>query len=100
MSDGNAEPLAYLGETTGHVRRAPVPGRSALVTAALAIGILFLGLQLWLLTVALDLYLGGSGDTVWGIALCSGGVFLGGLLVVRVLGRRPRRQAAVRGGRR
>jgi hypothetical protein len=70
--------------------RPPPPGRQALLLAALLVGILLMGLQLWLLTVALDLYLGGSGDEVWLLALVSGLVFLGGLLALRLLSRRPR----------
>jgi hypothetical protein len=72
------------------VDRPPPPGRQALLLAALVIGILLMGIQLWLLTVALDLYLGGSGDRVWVLALVSGPVFLGGLLALRLLGRQPR----------
>ncbi|MGD9894791.1 MAG: DUF6755 family protein [Dehalococcoidia bacterium] len=70
--------------------RAPPPGRQALLLAALTIGFLLLAIQLWLLTVALDLYLGGSGDDVWQLALASGVVFLGGLVALRLLDRRPR----------
>ncbi len=62
--------------------RRPLPGREALLLAALVIGLLMLGMQLWLLTVALELYLAGEGDHVWGLAIVSGGVFLGGLLTV------------------
>jgi hypothetical protein len=72
------------------VDRPPSPGRQALLLAALLVGLLLMGLQLWLLTVALDLYLGGAGDQVWLLALISGLVFLGGVLALRVLGRRPR----------
>jgi len=68
----------------------PPPGQSALVAAGLAIGILLLGIQLWLLTVALDLYLAGRGDQVWSLALVSGVIFAGGLAVLLILGRRPR----------
>jgi hypothetical protein len=56
----------------------------------LAIGILLLGIQLWLLTVALDLYLGGRGGQVWSLALVSGLIFAGGLLVLWILRQRPR----------
>lgn len=70
--------------------RPPPPGRQALLLAALVIGLLLMGIQLWLLTVALDLYLGGSGDRVWLLAVVSGLVFLGGLLALRPLARRPK----------
>ena len=70
--------------------RTPPPGRQAVVMAKLALGVLLLGVQLWLLTVALDLYLSGDGPDVWTLALFSGIVFLGGLLALRLPGRRPR----------
>ena len=68
----------------------PPPGQTALVMTGLVIGLLMMAVQLGLLTVALDLYLGGSGDRVWVLAIVSGVVFLGGLLALRLLGRRPR----------
>jgi hypothetical protein len=61
-----------------------------IVTAAVTIGFLLVGIQLWLLTVALDLYLGGSNGWAWLIAIVSGAIFLGGLLLIWVLERRPR----------
>jgi uncharacterized protein DUF6755 len=68
------------------------PGRRALLLIALVIGVLMLGIQLWLLTVALDLFLGGHGSEVWTLALFSGAIFLGGLAADRLFGRRlPRR---------
>jgi hypothetical protein len=67
----------------------PLPGQAAVVAAALAIGILLLGVQLWILTVALDLFLGGRRGQLWQLALASGLIFLGGLLVLWVLRRRP-----------
>ena len=45
-----------------------LPGQSPIVGAALAIGILLLGVQLWILTVALDLFLEGNGARVWLLA--------------------------------
>jgi len=68
----------------------PPPGQAPVVAAGLAIGILLLAVQLWLLTVGLDLYLGGRGDQVWSLALVSGLIFLGGLVVLWTLRRRPR----------
>ena len=66
------------------------PGLQALLLAALAIGILMLALQLWLLTVSLDLFLAGEGGAVWSIAFVSGLIFSGGLAALRVLSRGPR----------
>ncbi len=68
----------------------PPPGQMALVLAALTIGILLMGMQLWLLTIALELYLAGEGGRVWQTALVSGAIFLGGLLMLRLRRRRPR----------
>ena len=60
--------------------RSPPPGAHAVVLAALAIGTLLMAFQLWMLTVALDLYLAGRGRDSWLLALGSGFVFLGGVL--------------------
>lgn len=65
------------------------PGRRALLLVALVVGVLMLGLQLWLLTVALDLYLGGRGGSLWVLAVCSGVIFAGGVAADRLLRRRP-----------
>jgi hypothetical protein len=75
----------HLGE-----EHSPPPGQLAVVMAALMIGLLMMGTQLWLLTVALELYLGGHGREVWLLALVSGAIFAGGLMMLQVLGRRPR----------
>lgn len=72
----------------GLYRTPPPPGRQALVMGALALGLVLMGIQLWLLTVALELYLGGDGADVWGLAIISGAIFLGGLFVARHLSRR------------
>ncbi|MCC7104027.1 MAG: hypothetical protein IT307_02695 [Chloroflexi bacterium] len=72
----------------------PPPGQLALVLAALLLGVLLMGLQLWLLTVALELYLSGAGRQGWLLALVSGLIFGGGLLTLRVLSR----PSPVRGG--
>jgi hypothetical protein len=87
MSMGNGYYLQ--SESTADVERTPPPGRIAVVLTGLAIGILLMGIQLWLLTVALDLYLSGGGPGVLVLALISGLIFLGGLFVLRLLGRHP-----------
>lgn len=69
--------------------RPPAPGQLAVIMAGLAIGILLMGIQLWLLTIALELYLAGEGGQVWQLALISGAIFLGGLAILGVLRRRP-----------
>jgi hypothetical protein len=78
-----------LGETTSDVERRPAPGQVAVVLTGLALGILLLGIQLWLLTIALDRYLAGQSVNIWVLALISGLVFVGGLLVLRMLARHP-----------
>ncbi|HEX6966996.1 MAG TPA: hypothetical protein VF166_14485 [Gemmatimonadaceae bacterium] len=67
----------------------PPPGQSALVMLALAIGILLMTVQLWLLTLALNLYLADMREGTLIAALISGLIFLGGLVVLRLLERRP-----------
>lgn len=59
------------------------------LTTALALGLVLMALQLWLLTVALDLLLGGGPEGIVGLALASGAVFAGGLLVLKLLRKRP-----------
>jgi len=81
--------IGYVPEAasdTGLDRTPPAPGRQAAVLGALVIGGLLLALQLWFLTVALDLYL--EGDQDWLLAVFSGIVFVGGLFVLRLLSRR------------
>jgi uncharacterized protein DUF6755 len=67
--------------------RVTAPGQAAVVLAGLAIGALLMSIQLWLLTVALDLYLGGNENSLWPLAIISGLVFLGGILALFLLGR-------------
>lgn len=76
--DGGQAPIALTA-----------PGRDALSIAALAMGLLLMALQLWLLTVALELFLSGEGQVVWPMAAVSGGIFLGGLGILWLLRRRP-----------
>ena len=70
-------------------RSAPPPGQLPIVLAGLSVGVLLMAVQLWLLTVALDLYLSGASGQVWVLALVSGLIFAGGLVVLWVLHRRP-----------
>lgn len=66
------------------------PGEQAMAGAAIAIGVLSLGIQLWALSVALELYLEGEGDNIWGLVVLSGLVFGGGLLALHQLRERRR----------
>lgn len=79
-------------EGTSDVERSPAPGQVAVVLTGLVLGILLMGIQLWLLTIALELYLAGSGADLWLLLLISGLIFLGGLFVLRLLGRHPHYQ--------
>jgi hypothetical protein len=48
---------------------------------------LLLAIQLWLLTIALDLYLGGRGGEIWSLVIISGLIFAGGVAADVVLRR-------------
>ncbi len=63
----------------------PRAGQGPILSAALSIGLLLLAIQLWMLTVALELYLAGQGRRIWLITAMSLIVFLGGLLSLRLL---------------
>jgi hypothetical protein len=76
-------------DRAGEFQPTLAPGRRAMVLAAVLIGLLLLGVQLWLLTVAVDLYLGGDAGDAWTLAAVSGIVFGGGVLAYRLLGRQP-----------
>ncbi len=56
------------------------PWAGPILATALMLGLVLLAIQLWLLTVALDLLLGGGGGFVR-LAVASAGVFAGGVLV-------------------
>ncbi len=67
-------------------QREGTPGRIAAINGLLAVVVLLVVLQLWLLTVALDALLGGTPEETVGLATISGLAFLaslGGLLIAR-----------------
>ncbi len=72
-------------DATG-VRQTPRPGRQAMLLAALCIGVLLMAIQLWFLTIALDLFFSGERSGAWLLAVFSGLVFLGGIVALRLLG--------------
>lgn len=87
--NGDVVPTDYgVSEPSVDQVDAPPPGQMPLVTAALAIGVLLMAIQLWLLTIALDLFLAGEGGQVWQLALVSGAIFAGGLVMLWLLRRR------------
>jgi hypothetical protein len=80
---------SLASENTSDFERKPPPGQIAVVLTGLSLGILLLGIQLWLLTIALDRYLAGQNSFSWLLAVISGLIFLGGLLVLYLLARHP-----------
>ncbi len=91
MTAERKAPAEYAGARRADesVGARPRPGQMPLVTMAGAIGVILMGIQLWLLTVALDLFLSGKGDQVWQLALVSAAIFLGGLFMLWLLHRHP-----------
>ncbi len=89
MKDNGIPPVYVVSEPPAPEAEELRPGQMPLVTAALAIGVLLMAIQLWLLTIALDLFLAGKGGQVWQLALISGAIFAGGLLMLWLLRRRP-----------
>jgi hypothetical protein len=71
----------------------PTPGQGGVVMLGLAIGILLMGIQLWLLTLAFDLYLSGKRSETVIAAVISGLAFLGGVAMLRLLDRGPQQRA-------
>jgi hypothetical protein len=67
------------------------PGEAVVVMTGLIVGLVMMGLQLWLLTLAFDLYLSGERGATLLAAGCSGLIFLGGLLVLWLVMGRGRR---------
>lgn len=70
----------------------PAPGQNGVVMLALSVGILLMSVQLWLLTLAFNLYLSGER---WGTliaAIASGAIFAGGLAMLWVLRQSARRR--------
>jgi uncharacterized membrane protein YczE len=71
----------------------PPPGQGPLLLLALSIGILLMTVQLWLLTLALNLYLSGIREGTIIAAVISGLIFIGGLVVLRLLEQRPEQRS-------
>lgn len=73
----------------------PAPGQAGLVMLGLSVGILLMSIQLWLLTLAFNLYLSGDREKTLIAAIVSGAIFLGGLLMLWILRRSARRRRPV-----
>lgn len=83
------ETPSLLSETTSDIEHKPALGQVAVVLTGLTLGIMLLGIQLWLLTIALDRYLAGHGTDIWALVIISCLVFIGGILMLLLLGRHP-----------
>jgi hypothetical protein len=81
-----------LARRTDEPERQPPPGQAAVALFGLAVGIMLIGIQLWLLTLAFDLYMFDEDTDAVLAAAFSGLVFFGGLAMLRLLDRRPRRR--------
>ncbi len=68
------------------------PWAGPILATALLLGLVLMAIQLWLLTVALDLLLGGRPEGLLRLAVASAAVFAGGLLVLRLLRAPARRE--------
>ncbi len=78
-----------LAIPTSSEGRHPAVGQTGVVMLGLALGILLMSLQLWLLTLAFDLYLMDEDWDTLLVAVFSGLVFIGGLVMLRLLDRTP-----------
>lgn len=67
----------------------PPPGERGLVGAALAIGILLMAVQLWILTVALEQFQRHDYRQIYALAGISALIFLGGVAMLWALRRTP-----------
>ena len=85
-------PDRRLARRTVEPERRPPPGQAGLAMLGLAIGIMLMSIQLWLLTLAFDLYMLEEDTDALLAATVSGLIFLGGLAMLRILDRRPRRR--------
>ena len=65
----------------------PAPGQNGLVMLGLSAGVLMMAVQLWLLTLAFNLFLSGERTGTLLAAVVSGAIFLGGLAMMWVLRR-------------
>ncbi|HEX5166545.1 MAG TPA: hypothetical protein VFV93_14170 [Thermomicrobiales bacterium] len=72
--------------------RRPPPGQAGLALLGLAVGVTLISIQLWLLTLAFDLYKFDEDTDAILAAAFSGLVFFGGLAMLHILDRRPRRR--------
>lgn len=63
----------------------PAPGQNGLVMLGLCVGVVLMAIQLWLLTLAFNLYLLGDRRGTLIAAIVSGAIFLGGLGMLWVL---------------
>ncbi len=89
-----------LAIPTSSEGRHPAVGQTSIIMLGVTLGILLMSLQLWLLTLAFDLYLLGHKWETFRAAVFSGLVFVGGLIMLRLLDRPSGRTGQGRSGRR
>lgn len=78
-----------------HKAVSPPPGEGALLSAAVAIGILLMGVQLWILTVALEQFERHHYGEVYALTGISALIFAGGVAMLWMLRRTPRVRTAL-----
>lgn len=68
----------------------PAPGQNGVVMLGLSVGIVLMAIQLWLLTLAFNLYLSGERGRTLIAAIVSGAIFTGGVAMSWLLRRSAR----------
>ena len=92
VSDGRSDREPRVGGLEPNVPEPQgPPDRGSVVLMGVAVGVLLMSIQLWLLALAFEFYLSGHDSDVLWITAASGLIFLGGLLMLRLLHRAPRR---------
>jgi hypothetical protein len=81
----SGRPPDVPGDSRGAPPQNPAPGQTGLVLLGISMGILLMSVQLWLLTLAFNLYLAGDRRGTLIAAIISGCVFIGGLVMLGAL---------------
>jgi hypothetical protein len=84
-------PLRGTRPSTRERRKPVVPpaGEDGLISAALSIGILLMGIQLWILTVSLEHFERHEYPPIYALAGISALIFAGGVMMLWLLRRTP-----------
>jgi hypothetical protein len=81
---------AFPGGQERHKTAVAPPGEGVLLSAAVAMGILLMGMQLWILTVALEQFERHHYREVYALTGFSALIFAGGVAILWMLRRTPR----------